>query len=801
MRTRRLTRALALGATATLTTALVSPTVASPGEEPRGEQADGRSFHRLATVPAYENTDRGQETVAEISTVTADGNTVVYSDALSEGVGFVDITDPESPSADGFVETDGEPTSVYATEEHLLVVVNTSESYSDPSGAVLVLDPESREQVGEIDLGGQPDSIDVTPDGSTAFVAIENERDEEAGDGGLPQEPAGSLAQIDLTADVEDLEAEHTDLTGLDGLDTPEDPEPEYVKVSPDGSKVALTLQENNGIVVLDTEGEILTHFSAGSTALEGVDTEEDGDLRLDGSLDAQPREPDAIAWVDDEHVATANEGDWKGGTRGWSVFDAASGEVTWDAGTTFEDLGHRYGQYPAHRAEAKGTEPEGIAVATYDGTPFAFVGSERGNFVAVYDVSDPADPVFTQLIPSTVGPEGLLPIPERDLLVVSSEEDSAEDGVRGTVQVLRLQDGPAPSPSLRSADARAEDSGGREGAPITWSALGALSAVPGEEDHLYAAPDNALDPSRIYTIDTTQQRDGGPATITDQLFVTKDGERVGYDIEGLWADEDGTFWLAVEGEESDDGGAEGNLLVHVDAEGAVLDEVEMPEDVASGLGDQGFEGVTGYGSGDEAVLYAAVQRPASQDPEGVARIGRYTVATGEWEWFGYELESTDTDGDWIGLSEITAVDEDTLAVIERDKLGGPDADLKAVYTVEVPDGDAAASGAGSSLPVLDKSLAVDVLPHLEELNGWTQEKLEGLTIAGNGRVHAVTDNDGVEDANGETVLLDLGSAEEIFGTEDSGDDGSDGGSGDEDSDGGSDDDSPSGPVVETDIP
>lgn len=792
MSSRRLARPLAVGASLALVAALTPSSVAAGPDEPRGERADGRSFHRLATLPAYANTSRDQQSVAEISTVTADGTTVVYTDAASRGIGFVDITDPEQPTPDGFVDVPGEPTSVYATQDRLLVVVDTSQSFTDPSGVVIVLDPRTREELGRLDLGGQPDSIDVTKGGERAFIAMENQRDEEAGDGGLPQEPAGDLAMIDLTRDVADLGVEHIDLTGLAGIDTPQDPEPEYVKVSPDGSQVALTLQENNAVVILDAEtGEVRNHFSAGSVALEGVDDDDDGDLRLDGSTDSAPREPDAIAWVDDEHVATANEGDWKGGTRGWTIFDAATGAVTWDAGTAFEDLAQRYGQYPGHRAGKKGTEPEGIAVATYDGTPYAFVGSERGNVVAVYDVSDPSDPVFTQLVPSTVGPEGLLPIPDRDLLVISSEEDSAEDLVRGTVQIHRLQDGPASSPTLKSAAARAADSGGREGAPITWWALGALSAVPGDDDAVYAAPDDALDPSRIYTIDTAPQRDGGPALITDQLFLTRDGEPVGYGVEGLWADEDGSFWLAVEGTAVDGGGSQGNRLVHVDATGAVTEEVDLPADVARGLGGQGFEGVTGYGSGDDAVLYAAVQRAASTDPEGVTRIGRYTVATGEWEWFGYQLGSTDVEGDWIGLSEITAVDEDTVAVIERDKLGGPDARLKAVYAVDLPQGGGAHGGA--SLPVLDKEPAVDVLPRLHALNGWTQEKLEGLTIAGNGHLYAVTDNDGVEDANGETIFLDLGPAAEIFDLqgEDEDDEPDDGGEGGD----------PQGPVIETDLP
>ncbi|MFD5650085.1 hypothetical protein [Streptomyces sp. NPDC127039] len=61
----------------------------------------------------------------------------------------------------------------------------------------------------------------------------------------------------------------------------------------------------------------------------------------------------------------------------------------------------------------------------------------------------------------------------------------------------------------------------------------------------------------------------------------------------------------------------------------------------------------------------------------------------------------------------------------------------------------AAPSGA---LRVLPKRLAHDVVP------------LEGLTVGGDGRVYAVTDNDALDDATGETVFLDLGTARQVFG-------------------------------------
>ena len=39
----------------------------------------------------------------------------------------------------------------------------------------------------------------------------------------------------------------------------------------------------------------------------------------------------------------------------------------------------------------------------------------------------------------------------------------------------------------------------------------------------------------------------------------------------------------------------------------------------------------------------------------------------------------------------------------------------------------------------------------------WTAEKLEGFAIARDNKVYAVTDNDGVDDATGETLFLRLG--------------------------------------------
>ncbi|MFI5906016.1 esterase-like activity of phytase family protein [Dactylosporangium sp. NPDC051541] len=277
----------------------------------------------------------------------------------------------------------------------------------------------------------------------------------------------------------------------------------------------------------------------------------------------------------------------------------------------------------------------------------------------------------------------------------------------------------------------------------IGWGALGALSSVPGQPSKLYSVTDAAYTPTRVLTIDHSHK----PAELTTALTVTDAaGNPIGYDAEGIYARPQGGFWLGVEGAT---GAA--NKLVRLDANGKTVDTVPLPADVAAGLSKWGIEGVTGTGQ----YLYVALQRELSTDPKGVARIGRYNLTTKQWTWFGYQLETTTTPGDWIGLSEIVAVNANTLAVIERDKLNGPNAKIKRVYTVQVPDTD--------TFPVLTKKLAVDVLPYLRADNGWTQEKLEGLTIGADGQVYAITDNDGVQDATGETVFLHLGTAKRLF--------------------------------------
>lgn len=747
------------------------------------------TFERTATYPVYENrpegADKSAETVAEISTVSKDGKTLIHTDALAQRIGFIDISDPNAPKGLGTLDlkaqghTKDEPTSVAVYGDYLLVVVDeTGGDFANPKGRVDIVRISDRTRVSSIDLKGQPDSIAISPAGAPgkpkAAIAMENQRNEEHNDGNLPQLPTGFVQTIDLSGEPKDWKAtpirfeddngKLLDVVQKAGLDTPEDLEPEYVSIN-GKNQLAVTLQENNGVAIIDLQTNRITNvFSAGSAEVKGVDTQSDKLINPTDTLPATPREPDAIAWIDDNHLATANEGDWKGGTRGWTVFDT-SGKVTWDAGNSVENLAIRHGLHNNKRAKKKGVEIEGIAAAEMNGTKYAFVGSERSNFVAVYNVNDPANPQFVQMLFTTNGPEGILPIPERNMLAVSSEVDEPDNAVRSAVTLYRLG-GKDSQPSIVSAD---------EGeAPIGWGALGSLTADPKDANRLYAASDSAYANGWVYTIDASKQ----PAVITERRAVKRDGAPAeGLDIEGISVAADGGFWIASEGKKGKD-----NRLFHTDKDLNITSTVELPADVAEHIGKWGLEGVTSTkdAHGVEQ-LYVAVQRPLWKDPEAkkleaqegenTTRIGKYDTKTKKWQWFGYELEKPAGKGDWMGLSEITALDDKHLLVIERDKLNGPDAKVKRVMKVTLPEGGEslgqdAGQGAGAgeaqganggTLPMVKKELAVDVLPKLRATNGWTQEKLEGFTIAADGQMYAVTDNDALEDATGETVFLRLG--------------------------------------------
>ena len=92
-------------------------------------------------------------------------------------------------------------------------------------------------------------------------------------------------------------------------------------------------------------------------------------------------REPDAVKWIDADHFVVANEGDYEGRSRSFTIFKR-DGSVVFESGSSLERAIAAMGHFPDHRNK-KGAELEPVEVATFDGVPHLFVASERASLVA----------------------------------------------------------------------------------------------------------------------------------------------------------------------------------------------------------------------------------------------------------------------------------------------------------------------------------------------------------------------------------------------------------------------------------
>lgn len=129
----------------------------------------------------------------------------------------------------------------------------------------------------------------------------------------------------------------------------------------------------------------------------------------------------------------TDNDGDFDEiyvlGSRSFTIWNATTGAKVSDIGQDFEQItlaDPKYGKLfnasndgnaSKNRSDNKGPEPEGVALGSINDTMYAFVALERIGGVMVYNISNPAAPVFVQYINTRDtatfagdnGPEGII--------------------------------------------------------------------------------------------------------------------------------------------------------------------------------------------------------------------------------------------------------------------------------------------------------------------------------------------------------------------------------------------------------
>ena len=260
----------------------------------------------------------------------------------------------------------------------------------------------------------------------------------------------------------------------------------------------------------------------------------------------------------------------------------------------------------------------------------------------------------------------------------------------------------------------------------------------------IYAVNDSfyAMQPT-IFTIDASDT----PARIVSALPVTRAGAAAQkLDLEGITLDGQGGFWLASEGRTDR---VIPHALYHVGADGGIEKEVGLPAELMAVERRFGFEGITNVGG----TLWMAVQREWKDDPADHVKLIAYNPENGKWGAVLYPKASPEEG--WVGLSEITA-HGDYVYVIERDNQIGSAAVTKKVY--RIPLSQMTPAPLDGELPVVTKEEVRDLIPDLLALNGYVQDKVEGLAIDSTGEIYVSTDNDGIDDHSGETLFFSIGS-------------------------------------------
>ncbi len=277
----------------------------------------------------------------------------------------------------------------------------------------------------------EPEYVAITPDGTTAFVSLQ-----EANAIAVIDVPGAKLIRL-FSAGTQDYSQHAIDVSDKD----------DSINTKP---WPVMGLRQPDAIAAFEADGAIYV-----ATANEGDTRDYDGyseearvaDLKLDpaafpNAQDLQQDEALGRLKVTKARGDTDGDGDHDAlfafGGRSFSIFDR-DGKLVFDSGSEMEAklaelrpdiFNSEYGTAATvdDRSDDKGIEPEAIAIGEVGEKRYAFIGLERAGGVMVYDITDPAHSSFVTYATAgkaegdpeagtagDVAPEGVIFIPAEE--------------------------------------------------------------------------------------------------------------------------------------------------------------------------------------------------------------------------------------------------------------------------------------------------------------------------------------------------------------------------------------------------
>jgi hypothetical protein len=363
---------------------------------------------------------------------------VVTAGALPDMVTFT----PDGASI--LVANEGEPSDDYLNDPEGSVTIISVSDYSsrtvsftglsNPGNGFRVFGPNAT-----LAQDVEPEYIAVSDDSRTAYVALQENN-------GLAiiDIASGSVSLIGLGTKDYTLPGNEIDPSDEDGtIEFKQPPFPIVGMYQPDaidaftvgGQTYVITANEGDAREYIDDQND---NEELDDDELGFIGEDRVKDVELDPSVytDAESFQAEEafgrlkLALSEGQNANGQYELIHSYGARSFSIWNGTTGGLIFDSGNEMEVKVNDAGLYADGRSDDKGIEPEGVVVGNVGNSIIAFIGLERVDAVAVYDVTDPSLPSFIKIMEAGDAPEGLVFIPasespnERSILVVSSEDD-----------------------------------------------------------------------------------------------------------------------------------------------------------------------------------------------------------------------------------------------------------------------------------------------------------------------------------------------------------------------------------------
>ncbi len=200
---------------------------------------------------------------AEIAAFDKATARLFFTNADANTITIVDISDPKNPVffKDLALSTFGGSVNSVAVSDGIVAVALEADPKQNP-GAVVFFDTDGN-YLNDVAVGALPDMVVFTNDGSKVLTANEGEPDDD-----YLVDPEGSVSIIDISEGVASASVTNVTFTNYNdkkaslqnkgirifgpNATVAQDLEPEYITVTPDDSRAYVSLQENNGLAVID---------------------------------------------------------------------------------------------------------------------------------------------------------------------------------------------------------------------------------------------------------------------------------------------------------------------------------------------------------------------------------------------------------------------------------------------------------------------------------------------------------------------------------------------------------------------